>query len=163
MKSLADFDPQAVADYTITTDDLRRVERYLRLLQGPDAPALDDIAVGGNYGTAALLHEVVELRMLLDQEPDLLDWAQDSARAFLNHNPSAHIAALKAEYTYLQRWIEWIFGEEMEIGALVWANAGGRDFYLLVGSNWPERLFIPDAAAIDHARQLLARLKEVKL
>jgi len=34
--SLADFDPQAVADYDITADDLRRVEHYVRLLQGPE-------------------------------------------------------------------------------------------------------------------------------
>jgi len=59
--TLAGFDPGVVAEYGITADDLRRVERYLRLLQGPDAPALADIAIGGYYGTAALLHEVVEL------------------------------------------------------------------------------------------------------
>lgn len=40
MIQLADFDPQVVAEYGITADDLQRVECYLRLLQGPDAPAL---------------------------------------------------------------------------------------------------------------------------
>ena len=37
---LADFDPQVVAEYDITEDDLRRVEHYLRLLQEPDPPAM---------------------------------------------------------------------------------------------------------------------------
>ena len=63
--SPADFDPQVVAEYDVTAETLDRVVRYLRLLQGPDAPALADIAVGGYYGTAALLHEVVELDILL--------------------------------------------------------------------------------------------------
>jgi hypothetical protein len=45
--ALADFDPQVVAEYGITVDDPRQVERYLRLLQGHDAPALADIAIGG--------------------------------------------------------------------------------------------------------------------
>lgn len=51
---LADFDPQVVAEYDITEEDLDRVVRYLRLLQGPDAPTLADIAIGGYYGTAVL-------------------------------------------------------------------------------------------------------------
>ena len=57
---LADFDPQIVAEYHITEQTLERVIRYVRLLQGEDAPTLRDIAVGGYYGTSALLHEVVE-------------------------------------------------------------------------------------------------------
>ena len=59
--SLADFDPQVVIEYGITAETLDRVVCYLRLLQGPGAPALADISIGGYYGTAALLHEVVEL------------------------------------------------------------------------------------------------------
>ena len=77
--SLADFDPQVVAEYGVTADDLRRVERYLRLLQGPDAPAMRDIAGGGYYGTAALLHEVVELDILLERGPELLLAASNPA------------------------------------------------------------------------------------
>jgi hypothetical protein len=69
---LADFDPEIVADYSITGEDLGRVVYYLRVLQGPDALALEDVAQGGYYGTAALLHEVVELRILLGRKPGLL-------------------------------------------------------------------------------------------
>ncbi len=80
--SLADFDPQAVADYDITADDLRRVEHYLRLLQGSEALALEGIALGGYYGTAALLHEMVELDILLEREPRLLEMDRDDALAY---------------------------------------------------------------------------------
>jgi hypothetical protein len=161
--TLADFDPQVVAEYGITPGDLRRVERYLRLLQGPDAPALADIAIGGYYGTAALLHEVVELRILLKREPQLLEWDRDSVRTYWGLNEDAHIAALIAEYTYLQRQIARLLDEEIGISALLWANSTLRDFGLLAKSNWPGRLLVPDAEAVDLARRSLARLKEVKL
>jgi len=161
--TLAGFDPGVVAEYGITADDLRRVERYLRLLQGPDAPALADIAIGGYYGTAALLHEVVELRVLLKREPRLLNADHDSARSFSRSNRDAHLSALKVEYTYLQHQIRRILDEEVEIGTLVWANADDSDFYLLVESDWPDRLFVPDAVEIGRARWLLTRLKEVGL
>ena len=158
--SLADFDPQAVAEYTITTDDLRRVERYLRLLQGPDAPALKDIAIGGYYGTSALLHEVVELDILLRREPRLLEMNRQSARDFWHANEDAHVAALVEEYTYLQRQIRQMLGEEVGIGALLWVNADEHDFAMLATSDWPGRLLVPDAAEVGRARHLLMRLKE---
>jgi len=161
--TLADFDPGVVAEYGITADDLRRVERYLRLLQGPDALALADIAIGGYYGTAALLHEVVELRILIEREPRLLGGDRNSARSLLRGNRDAHLAALAAEYTYLERKIKQVFDQEVEVGALVWANADDSDFHLLVESDWPDRLFVPDAVEIGRARWLLARLKEVGL
>ncbi|MBL7064300.1 MAG: hypothetical protein ISS49_08885 [Anaerolineae bacterium] len=151
-----------VAEYDITEDDLRRVEHYLRLLQGSDAPALKDIG-GGYYGTSALLHEVVELDILLEREPGLLKWNRHSARAFLNLNEDAHVAALVAEYTYLQCQIEQVLGEEVEIGALLWANTTMRDFDLLAESDWSGRLLVPDTAAVDRARRLLVRLREVDL
>ena len=75
----------------------------------------------------------------------------------------AGVAALVAEYTYLQRRIREVLGEEVEIGALLWANTTKRDFDLLAESDWSGRLCVPDAAAVDRARRLLARLKEVGL
>ena len=161
--TLADFDPQAIAEYGITADDLRRVERYLRLLQGRNAPALADIAIGGYYGTVALLHEIVELRILLEREPDLLEWDRDSIRTYWGLNEDAHVTALIDEYTYLQHQIEQVLGEEIEVSALLWANSTMRDFDLLAESNWPGHLLVPDAEAVDLARRLLARLREVEL
>lgn len=159
----ADFDPQVIAKYDITREGLDRVMRYLRLLQGPDAPALKDIAVGGYYGTSALLHEVVELGILLEREPGLLSLKRRQARAFWRRNKDAHVTALVTEYTYLQRQIGEVLGEKVEINALLWANTTRRDFDLLAESTWPSHLRIPDAAEVERARQLLARLRKVEL
>jgi len=161
--SPADFDPQVVAEYGITAETLDRVVRYLRLLQGPGAPALADIAVGGYYGTAALLHEVVELDILLEREPGLLEMDRQSARDFWHANTDAHITALVAEYTYLQRRIRQVLGEEVSAGALLWVNADEHDFAMLATSDWPGPLRIPDAAEVDRARRLLRCLKETVL
>jgi hypothetical protein len=68
-----------------------------------------------------------------------------------------------AEYTYLQRQIEQVLGQKVEIGALLRANTTVRDFDLLAKSDWSGRLLVPDMAAVDQARRLLARLKEVEL
>lgn len=159
----ADFDPQIVAEYNITERSLRQVERYLRLLQGTDAPALTDIAIGGYYGTAALLHEIVELDILLEREPGLLNLTRRQARGFWMCNKDAHVTALAAEYIYLQRQIREMLDEEVEIGALLWANSVVRDFDMLAESGWSGRLRVPDAPKVERALQLLARLKEVKL
>ena len=77
MITLADFDSRVVTEYHITEQTLEQVIRYVCLLQGEDAPTLRDIAVGSYYGTSALLHEVVELDILLERNPKLLEMGQD--------------------------------------------------------------------------------------
>ena len=82
MISLADFDPAIIEEYGITKRKLERVSRYVRLLQGKDALTLRDIAVGGYYGTSALLHEVVELDILLQRDPKLLQRSHEEVIEF---------------------------------------------------------------------------------
>lgn len=105
----------------------------------------------------------MELRILLEREPGLLAWDRESIRRFWSANQDAHVAALIEEYTYLQGRIRWILGEEIGIGALLWANAPRRDFDLLAEAAWPERLRLPDAEEVERARRSLARLREAKL
>ena len=69
---LAIFDREAITEHHIIESDLRRVWRYVTILQGPRSRVLRDIAGGCYYGTSALLHEVIELRVLLEREPYLL-------------------------------------------------------------------------------------------
>ena len=157
--SLADLDPAIVAQYAITEQDLQRVARYVQLLQGEDAPTLADIAVGGYYGTSALLHEVVELRALLEQEPELLDWQGHAVRQFFHANPDAHANALVVEHRYLQACIEGIFGQRLSLTALVTANAGQRDFELLLASDIPVPIFEPSLTEVRQAELLLERLR----
>ena len=159
--SLADFDPQVVAEYDITEDDLRRVEHYLRLLQGPEALALEDISSGGYYGTAALLHEVVELDILLEREPRLLEMDRDDALALWRVNEDAHARALASEYGYLRDVIQRLFNVTVGIGALIVANASDWDLDILIESNVELPLFKPDDEQIRQASDILARLRAV--
>jgi len=85
------------------------------------------------------------------------------ARAFWHLNDDAHVTALVAEYTYLQRQIRQVLGEEVEMSVLLRANTTRRDFDLLAESDWSGRLRIPDTAEVERARRLLAHLKEVGL
>ncbi len=62
LPALEAFDQEAVTQYNITRQDLENVQRYVMALQGHLSPnTLDDIALGGYYGTSALLHEVVSI------------------------------------------------------------------------------------------------------
>ncbi len=161
--SLADFDPAIVAQYAITEQDLQRVTRYVRLLQGEDAPTLADIAVGGYYGTSALLHEMLELRALLEREPELLNWQGHAVRQFFHANPDVHAKALVVEHRYLQTCIEDIFGQRLSLEALVTANAGQRDFELLLASDIPVPIFEPLLTEVRQAELLLERLRSLGL
>jgi len=159
---LADFDPEIVADYSITGEDLDRVVYYLRVLQGPDALALDDVAQGGYYGTAALLHEVVELRILLGRKPGLLKMDRDTILAFWHINEDAHASALACEYGYLRDVIQRLFNVTVGIGALIVANASDWDLELLAESNVEIPLFKPDDKRVRQAADLLGRLRAMK-
>jgi len=159
--NLADFDPTIVAQYAITEQDLQQVALYVRLLQGEDAPTLADIAVGGYYGTGALLHEVVELRALLEREPELLNWQGHAVRQLFHANPDVHANALVAEHRYLQACIEDTFGQRPSLEALVTANAGWRDFELLLVSDIPVPIFEPSLAEVQQAELLLERLRSL--
>ncbi len=159
--SLDDFDPYVVADHDITEEDLDRVVRYLRLLQGPDTLALEDIALGGYYGTSALLHEVVELDILLEREPGLLEMDRDAILAFWHANEDVHTRALAIEYRYLGDVIQCLFNVTVGIGALIVANASDWDLELLVESDVEIPLFKPDDEQVRRASDLLARLQAV--
>ena len=158
--SLADFSPGIVAQYAITEQDLQQIARYVQLLQGEDAPTLADIAVGGYYGTSALLHEMLELRAL-EREPELLNWQGHAVRQFFHANPDVHAKALVVEHRYLQACIEDIFGQRLSLEALVTANAGQRDFELLLASDIPVPIFEPLLTEVRQAELLLERLRSL--
>lgn len=162
MIGLADFDQAIIEEYSITERKLELVSRYVRLLQGDEAPTLRDIAVGGYYGSSALLHEVVELDILLERDPRLLRRSPAEVQRLFRANEDTHCRALSVEYGYLQRIIRELFGEEVSIGALIMANASSRDFYVLVSSHEPLRLFKPDEPdenEVVRAALLLQRLR----
>ena len=156
---MADFDPEAIEQHSVTAQDIENTRRYVALLQGTDSQTYADIAGGCYYGTSALLHEVIELRVLLKRDRWLLVRSRQRANKFLQDNEDAHIEALQVEYPYLQRKIAEIFGARVGIGELVRANASKWDFDRLFNSDLDLPIFFPTDAEIERARMLLERLK----
>ena len=156
---LTDFDREALAEHGVTQREIENARRYVALLQEADSQTYADIAAGCYYGTSALLHEVVELRILLKRDRWLLVRSRKRANKFLQDNEDAHIEALQVEYPYLQRKIAEILGEKVGIGELVKANASRLDFDKLFDSELDLPIFFPTDADIERARILLDRLK----
>ena len=156
---LTDFDPDIIAAYHITERDLQNAVRYITILQGRESQVLNDLAAGGYYGTSVLLHEVVELRILLARNPLLLRKRKRAIGLFLKENADAHIEGLMVEYSYLRRKIAYAFDEIVCIGELVRANASTEDFKMLFGSEWQMPIFEPTGEQVERASNLLARLK----
>ncbi|HID61464.1 MAG TPA: hypothetical protein EYP49_01775 [Anaerolineae bacterium] len=78
--------PRSSLNTTSPSRPWEQVIHYVCLLQGEDAPTLQDIAVGGYYGTSALSHEVAELDILLEREPRLLEMDRDTILTFWHAN-----------------------------------------------------------------------------
>jgi len=156
---LSDFDLDIIHVWRITPADLARVRQYIAKLQGHlPRTTWDDIEVGGVYGTSALLHEVVELRILLGRDPHLLRRSSVDIRAFLSRNQEAHLRGLTEEYLYLQRQIRYRFRVWCDVGALVKANTP-QAWDSLFGT---DLLFVePTPQAVAEAAAWLDRLKEV--
>jgi hypothetical protein len=156
---LADFDLEAIEQHNVTARDIENAYRYVAILQGTDSQTHADIAGGCYYGTSALLHEVVEVRVLLKRDRWLLRRPSQRIKKFLQDNEDAHVEALKVEYPYLQQKIAEILGERVGIGELVKANASRLDFDKLFDSELDLPIFFPTDAEIERARTLLDRLK----
>jgi len=159
---LALFDLEAITQHNITEGDLHRVWYYVTILQGPRSRVLRDIAGGCYYGTSALLHEVIELRVLLEREPYLLYQSKEIVRRCLRINKDAHVRALMVEYPYLQQKVQDTLGEKIGLGALVLANAGLDDLWFLAESELPLPIFWPSDDEVCRAMSLLSRLRALK-
>ncbi len=145
--------------WRITPADLERVRQYIAKLQGHlPRTTWDDIEIGGIYGTSALLHEVVELRILLNRDPYLLQRSPPDIRAALVRNYEAHLRGLTEEYLYLQRQIRYRFRVWCDIGALVKANAP-QAWDSLFSTDL--RFVEPTPQSVAEAATWLDRLKEV--
>lgn len=158
---LADFDREALAEYGVTQREIENARRYVVLLQGTDSKTYTDIAAGCYYGTSALLHEVVEVRILLKRDRWLLRRPGQRVKKFLQDNEDAHVEGLKAEYVYLQRVIEEQLKEQIGLGALVRANTIRFDYDRLLESALPLPFLEPTAEEVTRASRLLSRLKKL--
>ncbi|MBM4464639.1 MAG: hypothetical protein FJ014_03580 [Chloroflexi bacterium] len=158
---MADFDREAIEHYNITARDIENVLRYVAILQGTDSRTYADITAGCYYGTSALLHEVIELRILLKRDRWLLIRSRQWIRKFLRGNEDAHVEGLKVEYVYLQRVIEEQLKEQIGLGALVRANTIRFDYDRLLESELPLPFLEPTAEEVSRAGRLLSELKKL--
>jgi hypothetical protein len=97
------FDRDALKEYNITMEDQRDVRAYVLHLQGhlgKESIWYSTIAKGGEAGTLALIHEVVEMRDLKSKGIDLLQHSPEDARILLEANKDSHVKALRAEYDF---------------------------------------------------------------
>ncbi len=157
---LTDFDPQPIVEYAITNNDLANIYRYLQVMQAHlTSGTWADICLGNYYGISALLHEVVELRLLLNRDPYLLTRTDTAIKQFARHpkNHDAHIRGLEAEYQYLQQIIYHVFNQRIDIGALLKANSKRP----AIGTISLKPSFDPSVEAIREAEEILARLRNL--
>lgn len=157
---MADFAPEAIEQHNVTARDIENAYRYVALLQGTDSKTYADIAAGCYYGTSALLHEVIELHILLKRNRWLLRRPRQQVKKFLQDNEDAHVEALKVEYLYLHRKIAEELGEKVELGDLTIANTRRLDYERLVESDLQLPIFPPTRSGIRRAVALLDKLKE---
>jgi hypothetical protein len=80
---LPDFDAEAIEQHNVTARDIENAYRYVALLQGTDSRPYEDITSGCYYGTSALLHEVIEVRILLERDRWLLARSRQQVKKFL--------------------------------------------------------------------------------
>ena len=158
---MADFDHEAIEQHNVTARDIENARRYVALLQGADSKTYADIVAGCYYGTSALLHEVIELRVLLKRDRWLLFRSRQRIRRFLQDSEDAHVEGLVTEYAYLQRVIEERLGEQIGLSALVRTNTTRFDYNRLLESELPLPFLEPTAEEVSRAGELLSRLKKL--
>jgi hypothetical protein len=158
---LADFDHEAIEQHNVTVGDIENTDRYVAILQGTDSQTYADIASGCYYGTSVLLHEVIELRVLMKRDRRLLARSRQQVKKFLQDNEDAHIEGLRAEYVYLQRVIEEQLKEQIGLSALVRANTIRFDYDRLLESALPLPFLEPTTEEVRKAGKLLSRLKKL--
>lgn len=158
---MADFDHEAVEQHNVTAQDIENAYRYVAILQGTDFQTYADIAGGCYYGTSALLHEAIELRILLERDRWLLRRPGQWIKKFLENNAGAHVEGLKAEYVYLQRVIEEQLGEQIGLSALVRTNTTRFDYDRLLESRLSLPFLEPTVEEVGRAGRLLSQLKKL--
>lgn len=160
---LSDFDQRSIIEYAITARDLTNIYHYLQAMQAHfDVATWNDISIGGYYGTSALLHEVVELRILLNRDPYLLTRSTQAIKVFArsNNNRDAHVRGLEVEYNYLREIVDKVFGMRMNIAALLLANTKRPgDWQDLFDTDLP--FLEPTDEEIEEAEALLIRLHQM--
>ena len=160
---LAKLDPVAVARYQITEKDLQTIEQYLKIIQAHLAGAslwqeIRDFPSA--YSTSLVIHELVEIRLLIAKGIDPLKLDSRTLQQTLANNVDAHVQAIYDEHAYLQGYIAGHYKEFYQIGTLLKSNridALETDFQLLLQSDIG--VVIVEDDKLEGARCIIAELK----
>lgn len=157
---LARFDPVGLDRYGITARDLETIEKYIHILQsGLPRNVWDEaLAIGGEYGTSILIHEIVQIRGLIRSGVRPLRFGRRALSALLGEHLEVHVAAVHEEHLYLQDFLVRKYGQRFEIATLIRANrADERDLeYYRDGDIG---VYLLEEERVQEARAFLARLK----
>lgn len=160
---LTTLDPIGLNRYQITENDVAKVEQYIGIIQADflrqdvETTWQNIIRFAGPYGTAILIHEVVEIRELEARGLRPLRRKMSSLRQLLTHHVDAHVMGLYEEHRYLQEVINRLYGQTFEVATLVGANCIPSDLERFLESDIG--LFILEDDRINEASHILARLK----
>lgn len=154
------LDPIGIARYQISVNDLKKVERYVNVLQSSLAANVWDEATSivGEYGTSIIIHEITEFRGLVRNGIQPLRENRRSLQRILNLHVDVHVFAVYEEHLYLQEALIRKYGQRFEVATLIRANQlDDRDLNLLLESQIG--IFLFEAARVSEARQTIERLK----
>ncbi len=158
---LAKLDPLAVARYQITEKDIGTIERYLKIIQADlyeEVSTWQDILdFDGPYATSIVIHEIVEIRLLLEAGIQPLKLKPQALRMALTANKTAHIVALYEEHIFLQEYIQRQFQQQFQIATLMMANRDQDDLELFLESDLG--VYILEEERIEAAQSILDRMK----
>ncbi len=155
----------AVARYQITEKDIRTIERYLNIIQAD--LELEGVSLWQEiidfplaYSTSLVIHELVEIRLLLARGIEPLKLDTDALQQTLASNIEVHIQAIYEEHFYLQEYISRRYHQLFQIGTLLKINrldVDEVDLQLLLSSNIG--VVIIEDKKLDEARQIINELK----
>jgi hypothetical protein len=162
---LAKLDPMAVARYQITEKDVRTIERYLSIIQADlelEGVSLwqEIIDFPPAYATSLVIHELVEIRVLLARGIDPLKLDTDTLQQTLASNIDVHIQSVYEEHSYLQEYISRRYQQLFQIGTLLKVNrldVDEVDLQLLLSSDIGVVIIEDDK--LDEARRIINELK----
>jgi len=160
---LTKLDPLAVARYQITEKDIRTIERYLKIIQAylAGASLWQEIRdYPSAYATSLVIHELVEIRLLIAKGIDPLKLGSKTLQQTLARNVDAHVQAIYDEHAYLQKYIAGHYKKFYQIGTLLKVNridALETDFQLLLQSDIG--VVIVEDDKLEDARRIIAEMK----
>ena len=157
---LAKLDPLAVARYQITEKDIHTIERYLKIIQADlyGASTWQDILdFDGPYATSIAIHEIVEIRLLLEAGVQPLKLRPKALRAALAAHKTAHVVALYEEHYFLQEYIQRQFQQQFQIATLIRANRDEDDLELFLESDLG--VYLLEEERVEEAQTILDQIK----